>query len=143
MPLALQSIAEALYGRVATDAAGASVRALLGVDGAAGGAASVIPAHRLDAAHLPAFPFVAWREGVVSGERYAQRAVTGVWWAYDTPGRGYARINAIITAIEAAYPPLAISDGRVLVGPIGQATDDRSLGGLLTRPIQVRYTRRA
>lgn len=143
MPLDLQAIAEQLYGQVATAAAGAAVRALLGVDGTAGAAASVIPSHRLDAARLPSLPFVVWREGAVGGDSYQQRTASGVWWVYDTPGRGYARINAIITTIEAAYAPLSIPFGRVVVGPIGQATDDRSLGGLLARPIQIRFTRRA
>lgn len=137
MPLELASISSALFDRIATGDAGAAVRALLGSAG------SVIPADKLGQRPLPARPLAVWRDGAVGGRSLDMRTVTGTWWVYDDPGQGYARIHSVIAAIEAAYPPDALANGRVRVGPIGQASDDRSLGGLLTRPLQIAYLRRA
>lgn len=137
MPLELATISSALYDRIATHAAGAAVRALLGSAG------SVIPADRLGQRPLPPRPLAVWRDGAVGGAALDMRTVTGTWWIYDDPGQGYSRIHAVVAALESAYPPDALLDGRVRVGPIGQASDDRSLGGLLVRPLQIAYLRRA
>jgi hypothetical protein len=137
MPLELASISSALFDRIATDAAGAAVRALLGSAG------SVITADKLGQRPLPARPLAVWRDGAVGGVALGMRNVTGTWWVYDDPGQGYARIHAVIAALETAYPSDVLANGRVRVGPVGQASDDRSLGGLLVRPLQIAYLRRA
>jgi hypothetical protein len=135
--LPLQAISEALFDRLASHAAGAAVREKLGA-----GAASIIAADALGRTPRPATAFLVWRGGAVGGSSLELRRVTGVWWAYDDPARGYARSNEILAAIEAAYPFDAVAFGRTRVAFIGQEADDRSMG-LLTRPIQIIYTRRA
>lgn len=137
MALDLASISAALFARIATDVAGAGVRGILGSP------QSVIKAEQLGQRPLPARPLAVWRDGAVGGAALQMRSITGVWWVYDDPGQGYSRIHAVVAAIETAYPPDALPAGRVRVGPIGQASDDRSLGGLLTRPLQIAYIRRA
>jgi hypothetical protein len=141
--LDLQVTTVGLFDRIAVDAAGSAVRALLGLDDPASLLPTIIPAARLAARPLPPAPFLAWRGGAVGGESLEMRRITGVWWAYDLPIQGYARINAVLAALEAAYPQDAIPWGRVRVTAIGQETDDRSLGGLLTRSLHLTYTRRA
>ena len=88
------------YAVLATDSAGAAVRAALG-----SGASSIIPADDLEVGSLPARPLLAYRAGSVIGSPGwdVQRA-TLTWWLYDDVLYKYARINALIALIQAAYP---------------------------------------
>jgi hypothetical protein len=127
-----------LYARLKSDAAGAAVRAATGPKSADG----VIPAHLLRKP-LPARPFVCARAGVISGQSDSMRGVILTWWIYDDPGEGYARIDALIDLVSAAYPIDALAWGETRITLIGQQGEDSSLGGLLLCPIQITYLRRA
>lgn len=135
--LPLASIASALWSRVATDADGAALRALLTSDG-------VLTAAQLEggAGALIAPPFVVWREGVVAGRGDVMRRVFGDWWVY-VPDNDTRQQALIIEAIEALYTSWCIAWGRVEVGPVGQAAPDKAVGGLLARPVTISYVRRA
>lgn len=130
-----QALIEAVYGRLAQDAAGAPVRALLG-----DGAASIIHARRLRDQVLPLRPLLALRAGAqVPLERVLNQA-SFTWWIYDDPEQDYARINALIFPVSNAYDwrryPLAtptVAAGTVQV-QAGQETEDTALG-LLVRPV--------
>lgn len=134
MILDVSAIEVAFFSQLATAAAGAAVRTALGA-----GATSIISAERLRIP-LPARPFLAWRSGVISGDSNTMRFIYGAWWIYDDTPQGYARINKLISLIEAAYPLNALSFGEVSVFQVGQATEDTVLG-LLTRQMQLVYRR--
>lgn len=138
MSLDLAAATAAIYARLATDAGGAGVRALLG------SATSVGPATLAEGGVelLPARPCVLGRPGAVGGASDEMRRATYTWWCYAVPGESYL-LAQIVEAIEAAYPPFLIPFWRVAVTLIGQETTDDSLGGLLTRPVQLTYRRRA
>lgn len=138
MTIALATNRAAIYARLKSDAAGAAVRAATGP----GTAAGVIPAHRLRLPR-PAPPFLVGRAGVISGQSDAMRGVVFTWWIYDEPEQGYARIDALIDLVSAAYPLDALAWGETRVTQIGQQGEDSSLGGLLMCPIQITYLRRA
>jgi hypothetical protein len=127
-----------LYERLKSHAAGAAVRAATGP----GDASGVIPAHLLRKPR-PARPFVCARAGVISGQSDGMRGVVLTWWVYDDPGEGYARIDALIDRISAAYPIDALAWGETRVTLIGQQGEDSSLDGLLMCPVQITYLRRA
>lgn len=137
MSLPIAVIAASLWSRIATDSAGSAVRALLTSGG-------VLTAASVEGGifNLPDPPFVVWREGVVAGTGDVMRRAFGTWWVY-VPRADTRLQNQIIEAIEAAYPWDCIADGRVEIGPIGQAAPDRALGGLWARPVTVSYLRRA
>jgi hypothetical protein len=126
-----------LYERLKSHAAGAAVRAATGP----GTAAGVIPAHLLRKP-LPAPPFLVGRAGVISGQSGDMRGIVFTWWIYDEPAQGYARIDALIDLVIAAYPLQAVAWGKTRVTGIGQQGEDSSLGGLLMCPIQLTYSRR-
>jgi hypothetical protein len=136
MPPDLAAINGLLYARLKSDTAGAAVRAALGA-----GAAGIIPAERLRVEPRPARVLLVWRGGSVGGQSGEMRGVTGVWWCYDDPNQGYARIDALVPLIEAAYPLSALAWGETRITMIGQATEDATLGGLLVRPLQLTYRR--
>lgn len=136
MVIDLASISGLLYAQLKTAAAGAAVRAVLGA-----GAASIIPAERLRHEPRPARVLLVWRGGSVGGASGEMRPASGVWWVYDDPGQGYARIDAVVPLIEAAYPRDALAWGDTRITLIGQATEDATLGGLLVRAVQLTYRR--
>jgi hypothetical protein len=138
MTIALASARALLYARLKSDAAGAAVRAATGP----GSADGVIPAHLLRKPR-PATPFLVGRAGVISGQSDAMRGVVFIWWIYDDPAQGYARIDALIDLVGAAYPLGALAWGETRVTLIGQQGEDASLGGLLMCPVQITYLRRA
>lgn len=138
MTIALTPNRALLYARLKSDAAGAAVRAATGP----GDAHGVIPAHLLRKP-LPARPFVCARAGVISGQSDGMRGVVLTWWLYDDPSEGYARIDALIDLIGAAYPIDALAWGETRITLIGQQGEDSSLDGLLMCPVQVTYLRRA
>jgi hypothetical protein len=136
MSVNLQTIYGLLFARLATDALGSAVRNALGA-----GASGVISAEKLRSGDTPAPPFVAFREGAVSGEGMEIRIVFATWWVYDAVAQNYRRINGIVPLIEAAYPQLDITGGRVVVSQIGAGITDVALN-LLGRPVQLAfYTR--
>lgn len=136
MPPDLAAINGLLYAQLKTALAGAAVRAALGA-----GAASIIPANQLRQEPRPARVLLVWRGGSVGGASGEMRPLTGVWWIYDDPNQGYARIDALVPLIEAAYPVACLAWGETRVTLIGQGTEDATLGGLLVRPLQVTYRR--
>ena len=136
MPPDLAAINGLLYARLKSDVAGAAVRAALGA-----GAASIIPAEKLRQEPRPARVLLVWRGGSVGGQSGDMRAITGVWWIYDDPHQGYARIDALAPLIEAAYPRDCVAWGETRISLIGQATEDATLGGLLVRPLQITHRR--
>jgi hypothetical protein len=138
MPIALTPNQALLYERLKSHAAGAAVRAATGP----GTADGVIPAHLLRVTPRPARPFVCGRAGVISGQSGEMRGAVLTWWIYDDPGEGYARIDALIDLVIAAYPERALDWGKTRVTLIGQQGEDAQLGGLLMRPIQLTYSRR-
>lgn len=138
MPIPLTPAQAQLYERLKSHAAGASVRAATGPKSADG----VIPAHRLKIDPRPTPPFLAGRAGVIGGQSGDMRGAVLTWWIYDAPGEGYARIDALVDLVIAAYPERAIAWGKTRVTLIGQQGEDGSLGGLLMRPIQLTYARR-
>ena len=140
MALDPAAINAALYAVIKSDAAGASARAATG----AGTSAGVIPAHALRAPALPARPFLAWRAGVVSGESEEMRGIGGAWWAYDDSQQGYARIDALLGLVEAAYAPPEgiIAGGRTVVSSLGPQSEDGAIN-LYCRFIQITHRRRA
>jgi hypothetical protein len=139
MTIALAVNRALLYERLKSHTAGAAVRAATGP----GTADGVIPAHRLRITPRPARPFLCARAGVISGQSDGMRGVILTWWVYDDPGEGYARIDALIDLIAAAYPIDALAWGETRNTLIGQQGEDGSLGGLLMCPIQITYLRRA
>ena len=137
MTIALTPARAALYAQLKTQAAGAAVRAATGE----GSAAGIIPAHRLRITPRPARPFLCARAGVISGQEGDMRGVILTWWIYDDPGQGYARIDALIDLVRAAYPIDAVPLGTTRITLIGQHGEDSSLSGLLLCPVQVTYRR--
>lgn len=136
MVIDLATINGLLYARLKSEAAGASVRAALGA-----GAASIIPAEKLRVEPRPARVLLAWRGGPVGGQSGEMRGIIGTWWIYDDPGQGYARIDALVPLVEAAYPRDALAWGETRITLVGQASEDATLGGLLVRPVQLSYRR--
>lgn len=131
----IQLLNKAIYDRLRSDAAGASVRALLG-----GSTNSVIHAAALGGG-IPARPFVALRAGAIPGASRDVRIPTWTWWIYNEKAAGYAKIGDIVEAIEAAYTatPISLSTtvvDRVEVANIGAETSDEALA-LLVRSLQL------
>lgn len=102
--IGLPALTDAVYARLASDAAGAAVRTALGA-----GASSVLMAEDLRVegltiAALPARPIVALRRGAVPT---TQRAIVDVpvytWYAYDDVDVGYGNLEALAPLIAAAY----------------------------------------
>lgn len=133
----LQAVTALLYNRIAYDAAGAAVRAILGA-----GSPSVIPASQLRAGlAYPDRPFIAFRAGAVGGATLDMRLVSATWWLYDDMVQGHGRINSIIQPLQAAYREGAIPFGRVEIASIGAEIPDQSLD-LAARSVQLAYYRR-
>lgn len=136
-PLDLQALTSAVYGVLASDAAGADVRALL-----SGSPPAIVHAEQLRHG-VPTTPFVALRGEGVGGSSRDMRSVSWRWWVYDDPQQYYWRINAIVSAIGAAYAPPAvrIAGGRTELASIGPETLDDELG-LIARSLQIVHYRR-
>jgi hypothetical protein len=106
-------IAALAFNRIKSDAAGASVRAMLGEEGA-----SVIPADHLGRGDLPARPLLAYRPGPVP----------------TVAGQGTYRIGQIAAALALAYdldrgaPVLPSPAGAARVGSLSEPRDDAALG---------------
>lgn len=122
------TISAVAFARVKSDAAGASVRALLGE-----GAASVIPAAHLGKKPLPPCPLVAYRPGPVPTVAGVD-IHNGAWLIYDDPEQGTYRIGQIASALVQAYeldrgaPVLASPAGAARVGSLSEPRNDEALG---------------
>lgn len=136
MVIDLAAINSLFFNQLKTSSAGAAVRAAAGA-----GATSIIPSEQLRREPRPARVLLAWRGGSVGGRSGDMRGITGTWWIYDDPAQGYARIDAMIPLVEAAYPIDCITFGETRVTLIGQAGEDPQLGGLLFRPLQITHRR--
>ena len=125
------TVQQAQYARLATDAAGASLRAAV---------AGVIPALDLDKP-LPGDLFLAFRARPVGGQSHDMRPVVSEWWVYDVRSQGTARIDSTIALIQAAYPRTALAYAETVITQIGQPAIDAALNRL-TRFVQLTsYTR--
>ena len=100
----LAALSQAVFARVATDAAGADVRALLG-----DGASSVLSAEdlrlRADAGTLQAaaLPLLTLRRGAApQSDRTAAQPVY-TWYAYGDPSLGYGALDALARPLWLAY----------------------------------------
>jgi hypothetical protein len=118
------AIKSAFFTVLYSGSAGAAVRAALGA-----GAASVVERNKINAASLPATPFLALQWGVKGGPRTGVRQYFPTWWIYDSPLHWMTRIEALIPLIEAAYPEDAISMCWLDFLPVREVIDE-SLGNL-------------
>ncbi len=124
----IAAITSQVYDRLVSHSAGASVRAAL-----RGG---VVAADTLDPSTLPATPFIAFREGSISGKPHDTEDLTFRLYIYDT--KGYRRINQILTLIRAAYPSednTAFVPYSIVSMVVGDARPDAGLGNLPCRPL--------
>jgi hypothetical protein len=96
------SLASTAYTRLASDSAGASVRAALG------SATSILPADGLKrfatAVDLPSRLLIAFRGLERTGNARDGIREAFAWYLYDDDYYGYRRINDLIPLILAAYP---------------------------------------
>lgn len=130
----MQALAAAVFARLASDAAGADVRAVLGA-----GADGVITADRLMQTvigqtsappPLPAPPFVALRQGSAPGVERIAWLPRFTWYAYGALAAGPWALNVIPRHIAAAYAgwdPAGLGIGSVEVA-VQPPTVDRVLG---------------
>lgn len=129
----LAALSDAVYARVASDAAGADLRARLGA-----GAASVLSAEELrlrtDAGtqRLPALPLLALRRGAAPTiERGLATLPRYTWYALGDPAVGYGALDALAAPIGALYADwlaLGVYSVEIAAGPHDR---DRTLGLLL------------
>ena len=92
------AINAALYARVATDDAGAAVRALV---------SSIFPVDGLKSLPGKTLPYLAWADSDAGGSSGEMRTPGGAWWAYVGPmdTGGIRTLLAIKTALETLYGP--------------------------------------
>lgn len=95
MPIDIADITSKVYQRLVSDQAGAPVRAML-----RGG---VVAADTLEATNIPATPFIAFREGPITGKPTDLEDLTFRLYLYDDKHQ-YRRINQIATLVRQAYP---------------------------------------
>jgi hypothetical protein len=88
------TIINTLYERIATDAAGASVRALVN---------SIFEAR--DPINLTGktIPYLMWRGGSVGGQSGEMRPIGGRWFAYVDSTKSTLLLLQIMDALEAVY----------------------------------------
>lgn len=128
----VQGLTATVFNRLASDSAGAPVRALL-----TAGAGGVIPARQLDQITLPPGLFVALRRQSVTGPPGGPHEAAYVWHVFDDDAQGYYRINGLLLPLAQAYDhetnPLPIT-----VAPIShvdvEAGEER-VDSALKRPV--------
>jgi hypothetical protein len=113
----LSALTAAVWDRLASDAAGADVRAALGA-----GATSVLMAEDLrieglTVEELPARPLLALRRGAVPVVGRVVNTPVYTWYAYDDIDVGYGQLEALVPLVAAAYQSL-LSIGTVGAGQI-------------------------
>lgn len=97
MALDLLDLTSVVFDRIASDAAGAAVRAALG------SAQSIVHADELvDVATAPARPLIALQRGPVPRIEGRLAAAAYTWYVYDS-APGYYRIDRLLTLLEQAY----------------------------------------
>jgi len=107
-----------LYSRLATDAAGSAVRALLG---------SIFPAEELRNLTGKTLPYAAWRAGSVGGQSGGMRDVFGSWWVYVRPQDAPRKLHQIAGPLEALYGYTARMDDGSITATTGQPFLDEAL----------------
>jgi hypothetical protein len=154
MALNTTSIYASLFNRVATDAAGADVRALLGVFPSPFTARPIYAGRRaaFDADDIKkfagkgvTFPWAAFRKGTVSGESGDIRPVFATWWLYipDVTGWNTQSLTDIADILERIYGyeyAHAIPGGRITASR-GQIVPDDALTAYAL-PVVVSYSQR-
>jgi len=137
MPIDIANITEQVYTRLVSHAAGAQVRAAL-----RGG---VVAADTLEAQTLPACPFIAFREGPITGKPTDLEDLVFRLYVYDDKAKGYRRINQIAALIRAAYPTgddAAFTHYSVASITLGDARPDAALGQRPCRAITLQLRTR-
>jgi hypothetical protein len=130
MPIDVSDITEQFYSRLVSDSQGAAVRAAL-----RGGC---VAADLLKASTLPACPFVAFREGSISGKPTDIEQLIFRLFVYDDQAHQYRRINQIATLVRAAYPTgddAAFTHYSIASIVLGDARPDAALGNLPCRSL--------
>lgn len=119
------TIQQAIHDRAASDAAGATLRGLLG------GASSVFTKERLAyVAAATTLPWLVFSGGPVGGASGDMRDCQISWWAYAAPAAGATPLLNIVSALDALYGhanAYAITGGRMEVAFIGQVFRDDKL----------------
>ena len=138
----LTDIASRIYSRARTDAAGASLRTQLGA-----GASSVITVAELDAANLPARPFIALADGGLAFDAVGTaQTLTPVWWIYDDLNQKRFRFRVLIPLLVALYtgdgaPVIQVTTGGAIghlrVANVGLPRSDPAFRTLDTCPLQL------
>lgn len=143
MSLALTDITSDFYARAKTDAAGATLRGLLGAT------SSIIPADWLPryatASALPTLPLLAHRSGTLAGAPQGVARLYFAWHCYDAAERQYIKINAVLAALLDLYPnwPRTIFPGFEITGfNVTQERPDSAVFNLPVRAITFQLTTR-
>jgi hypothetical protein len=124
----LMTLDAPIFARLATDSAGAAVRALLPGGGAAVMMVEDMRVEGLKLAALPARPILALRYGPTPLVGRIVNRPLYQWYAYGDPSAGYGPLRALVGPISEAYKPdvtasdAAIGDIEVSAG--AQARDD-------------------
>ena len=138
----MTSLATTAYTRLASDSAGATVRAALG------SASSILPASSLarfaTAVDLPARLLMAFRALDTTGNRRDGQREYFAWYLYDDAHYGYRRINDLIPLILAAYPDEdALSDWYITANGASAERPDAAIFQLPCRSLTfTAFTRR-
>lgn len=138
MPIDVAAITSQVYNRLVADSAGAAVRAEL-----RGG---VVAANLLEASTTPACPFIAFREGAISGRPTDIEDLIFRLYIYDDKAKQYRRINQIATLVRAAYPTgddAAFTHYSVASITLGDARPDAALGGRPCRAMTIQLRTRS
>lgn len=118
-----------VFNRLALDDAGEPVRLELGA-----GELGVLAAHQLEQLPPPAGPFIALRRYPIAAPPGGPIVATFLWYIYDDPGQGYARINALLRPLALAYDqsvsPLPRAHAAISAADLaaGEERHDSALG---------------
>lgn len=127
----LAALTEAVFQRLKSDSAGASVRAFLPSGASAILLAEDVRVEGLTVQTLPARPLLALRRGAVPPLDRVVSSPIYTWYGYDDPSVGYGRLEQLPQLIAGAYAS-GLTIGTVAVGSIdvgiGAQTRDDQLG---------------
>lgn len=127
--MSLQSVEATIYNRIATDTAGAAVRAV----------ATVIPNTKLVTPFT--FPLVVFHPGPMSISSADQMGeLTTWWWCYEG-GADLYMTTTILALIAKAFTRDSIPYGEMHVSAVSQPLRDSQVGAW-GRNIRLTYTRR-
>lgn len=125
----------AMYDLVADDP---TVAALLGN----GTASSIFERPQLRNLSGRVLPWLVWAYGPVNGDTGKMGDVFGNWWAYIPKAANTKTLYEIAAAVESAYKSqrgMALTGGRLYIGPLGQPTVDSSLDNIQGLQIPVYF----